>query len=115
MDTTPAPLSKYHTVVTRFELVGPDGATLNYSVTPHMLASGYLARQPEGAALVVHHDQRECTAADRLLIDSDVPAEHWPLLHGDARRMTNMVPGQRYSDSMRSAIRAFLGGTMGIH
>lgn len=105
-------MSKYTRTRERQELRAADGTVLNYSVNEHMIARGYLDGFP-GATLVTVFDEVEVCPYERVLIDSGIGEEHWPLLRADMGRFLNMTADAgRPSDAMRSAVRAFKNGTL---
>lgn len=102
--------SRYTRPATRHELQAADGTRINYSVTDHMLANGYADRFP-GSRVVTITEDVEVAPYERVLIDSGIPEEHWPLLCRDMQRNLNMTADSgRPSDAMRSAVRAFQAG-----
>lgn len=102
--------SKYTRTTVRRQLHGADGEIINHSVNEHMLANGYADRFP-GSTVVEVEVETEVAPYERVLIDSDIPEEAWPLLKRDMGRFLNMTPDSgRPSDAMRSAVRAFEAG-----
>src|SRR6476661_2641058 len=100
------PDARYMKPAHRYALVGADGEEINYSVTPHMLAEGYADRFPGSRVESIDY-MVEVNASEKVLIDSAIPEEHWPLLRADAHRAMNMCrDAGRPSDAMRSAVRA---------
>ena len=104
--------TKYTRTTTRRRLVDADGEIINWSVNDHMVASGYADHFPD-SRYVEETVEVEVTASERVLIDSGIAEEHWPLLRADMTRFLNMTPDSgRPSDAMRSAVRAFKAGTL---
>jgi hypothetical protein len=114
--------SRYMKTKTVWQVVRTDGKILNFSVgnsredAEKDLASGRYDKHLslENAAYVREHTyETEVAAYEKVLIDSEIPEEHWPLLRADMQRALNMArDAGRPSDAMRSAVRAFKNGTL---
>ena len=109
MNTEP---TRYTRPTVRRELQAADGSMLNYSIGAHRTVADYADRYP-GCRVVETMEHVEVNASEKVLIDSGISEEHWPLLRADARRMSNMTADAgRPSDAMRSSVRAFKNGTL---
>lgn len=106
-------LDRYATTHRSYQVLAADGHVLNYGWDDPDRAAQDAARRGAGAYVAPLTSVRTVTASDRVLIDSDIPEERWPLIRADAHRMLNMArDAGRPSDAMRSSVRAFKAGTL---